>query len=353
MKLCKITSVNKVKTEDKFVYCLNVKDNHNFNVNGINVGNCRLVSDIDQLGYFNSIGGTALQVGSVKVNTVNLARIGYQSESKQQYLTSLKQKVTICLKALDIVRGIIERNVQKNLLPNYSLGIMNLQNQYNTIGVIGIFEVLSKFGMITVDEFGNHYYTDQGIKFAKQIFDCIIATKEQFRKQNKCQYKINIEQIPAERAAAVLMYKDMQFHPQQKFDLPTYGNQWIPLAVKCTLAQKIRISALLDKFCNGGSISHINLAAPINDFDQAWKLLNQVADAGVTYFAFCVRISACANNHGFYGDTCPICGYQKVTSYQRIVGFLVPSNRYSKERTAEFKMRDWFDISSGDDLTAK
>ena len=36
---------------------------------------CRLKSDIRDLGYFNSIGGTALKVGSVKVNTINLARL--------------------------------------------------------------------------------------------------------------------------------------------------------------------------------------------------------------------------------------------------------------------------------------
>jgi ribonucleoside-triphosphate reductase len=38
---------------------------------------CRLLSDIDEMGYFNSIGGTALEVGSIKVNTINLARIAY------------------------------------------------------------------------------------------------------------------------------------------------------------------------------------------------------------------------------------------------------------------------------------
>ena len=207
--------------------------------------------------------------------------------------------------------------------------------------------------MIEVDEFNNHSYTDEGIAFAKAIFDKIIETKEQFRKDNGCTYKINIEQIPAERAAAILMYKDQEFFPDEKYELPTYGNQWIPLAVKCTLSEKIKISALLDQFCNGGSISHINLSAPFNNFDQAWKILNQVADAGVKYFAFCVRISACKNNHGFFGDKCPVCGELKYTSYQRIVGFLVAETSYSSQRKAEFKMRDWFDLNSGDDLTAK
>ena len=63
MKFAKIKSAKKVNCEDKFVYCLDVKDTHNFNINNVNVGNCRLVSDVKNLGYFNSIGGTALEVG--------------------------------------------------------------------------------------------------------------------------------------------------------------------------------------------------------------------------------------------------------------------------------------------------
>ena len=42
---------------------------------------------------------------------------------------------------------------------------------------------------------------------------------------------------------------------------------------------------------------------------------------------------------------CPVCGNEKVTTYQRVVGFLTPEKTYSKERKAEFKMRDWFDLN--------
>ena len=32
------------------------------------------------------------------------------------------------------------------------------------------------------------------------------------------------------------------------------------------------------------------------------------------------------------------------TTWQRIVGFLTPEQTYSKERKAEFAMRDWFEM---------
>ena len=302
---------------------------------------CRLKSNIKDLGYFNSIGGTALEVGSVKVNTINLARLAYEND-KDSYLDALREKTTLCLQALDCIRHIIERNVEKGLLPNYSLGILNMKSQYNTIGIIGIYETLDKYGFVEKDAFGYTKYADEGVEFAKKILETIHDTKSNFGADKD--YMINIEQIPGERAACILMEKDKIFFPNEKYELPLYGNQWIPLGVKTSMSEKIRLSAILDDACSGGSIAHINLDAPFKDFDTAWEVLNRVADAGVTYFAFNLRISACENNHGFYGETCPVCGKPKTTTYQRIVGFLTPERTYSKERKAEFQMRDWFSI---------
>lgn len=309
---------------------------------------CRLVSDIKNLGYFNSIGGSALEVGSIKVNTINLARLAYMSKDKNDYLKNLREATVLSLDTLDVIRHILERNIEKGLLPNYSRKIINLSSQYNTIGIIGIFETLQKFGLIREDEFGNTYYTDEGLDFAKQILATINETKNEYTKDKN--YSANVEEIPAERAAAVLMQKDKIFYPNEKYSLPLYGNQWIPLGVKTTLAEKVRLSAALDKACNGGSIAHINIDKPFNNFETAWDMLNYIADQGVVYFAFCTRISACNNNHGFYGEICPICGNPKVTTYQRIVGFLTPERTYSKERKAEFKLRDWMDLNEMSEL---
>lgn len=307
---------------------------------------CRLVSSVKDLGYFNSLGGTALEVGSIKVNTLNLARIAYESSTIDEYLVNLKEKTIINLKALDVVRHIITRNIEKGLLPNYTHDLIHLKSQYNTLGIIGIYETLQKFGYVEKDSAGYSYYTDEGMDFGKRIFEALHEVINEFGKDKE--YSINIEQVPAERAASILMQKDKFFYPDEKYELPLYGNQWIPLGIKTSIAEKIRLSAIFDKACNGGSIAHINIDAPFTDFDVAWKVLNYVADSGVPYFAFCTRISACEENHGFYGDICPICGKPKVTTYQRIVGFLTPEKTYSKERKAEFRMRDWFDLGDGD-----
>lgn len=301
---------------------------------------CRLKSSIEDLGYFNSIGGTALKVGSVKVSTVNLARLALENDTEEAYIDALREMVLLDLKALDCVRHIIMRNVDKGLLKNFSLGLVDFEHLYNTIGFIGIYETMKTFGYTRVDEFGNTFYTEDADRFGKLIFDAIHEVKAEFMRH--VDYHINCEQIPGETAAAKLMKKDHFFYPAKTVtDLPLYGNQFIPLGIQTTLQERIRIASLFDGFCNGGSILHVNIDAPFNNVDTAWDMLNYIADQGVTYFAFNTKIQACRHNHAFYGTTCPICGEPVETEYSRIVGFFVPRKTFSKERDAEYVMRKW------------
>ena len=302
---------------------------------------CRLKSNIEDLGYFNSIGGTALKVGSVKVSTVNLARLALEYPGDEdEYLIALKELVELDCKALDCVRHIIQRNVEKGLLPNFSKGIVDFEHLYNTVGIIGIYETMKTFGYTREDELGNVYYTEQADAFGKRIFEMLHATKDAFAADKD--YKINVEQIPGESAAAKMQIADEFFFPETVVkDLPLYGNQFIPLGIKTTMVERIRIASLFDSYCNGGSIAHLNIDAPFDSFEKAWDAVNYIADQGLTYFAFNTKIQACEHNHAFYGKKCPVCGGDVATEYTRIVGFYTPIKTWSKERKAEFKLRQW------------
>ena len=120
-----------------------------------------------------------------------------------------------------------------------------------------------------------------------------------------------------------------------------YGNQFIPLGIKTTLQERIRIAAEFDGYCNGGSILHVNIDKPFNNFLSAWAITNYIADAGVTYFAFNTKINVCEDGHSFYGEACPICGKPVDSVFTRIVGFYTKIKTWSKERLAEFKLREW------------
>ena len=223
---------------------------------------CRLKSDIRELGYFNSIGGTALKVGSVKVSTINLARIALDTNSEEEYLEELAHRTLVNVRALHVVRHIIKRNVEKKLLPNFTYKLVDFDHLYNTIGFIGVYETMKKFGYITIDEFGNTFYTDEAATFGEKIFKTMREVADKFINDNKdwedgdilkVDYMINTEQIPGESAAAKLMKKDKFFYPDADiYDLPLYGNQFIPLGINTTLQERTRIQAMFDGFCNGG-----------------------------------------------------------------------------------------------------
>lgn len=303
---------------------------------------CRLLSDTSKFDAFiNSIGGTALSIGSVKVNTINLMRIAFETGfDEKKYITLLKKRTTLCCKTLDIIRYIIKRNVEKGLLPNYCDGGINMDKQYSTVGILGLYEVIEAFGYIEKDQFDNVAYTDKGIEFASKIFETLNHIKDGFTED----YSFNIESVPAERCAVILCQKDNLLY--EKSEKSIYSNQWIPLSEKCTIKEKLRLSSILDKKCSGGAIAHINLEKNFPNTDVAWEMLNKIAESGVIYFAFNTRINECDNHHGFVGtDICPVCGHGVYDTYQRIVGFLEPVRSYSLARKKEFNTRQWYEYA--------
>lgn len=303
---------------------------------------CRLLSDTRKLNAFiNSIGGTALSIGSVKVNTMNLMKMAIETNyDEKKYLALLKRRTILCCKTLDTIRHIIQRDIEKGLLPNYQDGAMEMSKQYCTVGILGLYEVIESFGYVDTDEFGYKSYNDKGIDLASKIFETINNVKDSFT----IDYSFNIESVPAERAAIILCQKDnLLYDLHDKF---IYSNQWIPLSEKCSIQEKIRLSSILDKKCSGGSIAHINIENNFPNKESAWDMLNYIAKNGVMYFAFNSKINECKNHHGFVGtDICPECGEPVFDTYQRIVGYLVPTRSYSKDRFKEFNSRKWYEYS--------
>lgn len=308
---------------------------------------CRLLSNTTKLDAFiNSIGGTALSVGSCRVSTINLVRIAYESKfNKKKYLNILRDRTLLDCKALYSMRHIIKRNIEKGLLPNYQDGALELDKQFCTIGGIGIYEVMDLFGLINTDEFDNKSYSDEAIEFTTEILDTINDVKDNF----ECDFTFNLEMIPAENCAGVICQADNLLYEQDKYFI--YSNQWIPLMEKCTIQEKCRLGSLFDKKCGGGCIAHIDIENRFPNEETAWDILNYVASQGVIYFAFTTKISVCEDKHAFIGSkTCPKCGKPVADQFARVVGFYVPVSSYQKIRKQEFNLRKWYNVLNNDSI---
>ena len=305
---------------------------------------CRLINDTSKLSAFiNSIGGTALQVGSVKVSTINLRRIALESYGdEEEFLTILRKRAKLNCIALDTQRNIIKRNIEKGLLPTYTYGLIEMEKQYSTIGITALYEALNDFGYIGTDDFGNKFYTREADAFATKILDTLNEIKDEWTKDRD--YSMNIEAVPGETCNVKLAQKDHLLYPDAA-EYYIYGNQWIPLRETCTLQEKIRLGALLDKKCGGGQIAHINIEGHFANEEQSWQMLNEIARKGVIYFAFNPKIKECEEHHLWVADKhCPYCGKEACEEYTRIVGFLRPASSFSKERTQEYHERTWFKV---------
>lgn len=320
----------------------------NFFVNddvGVLSNCCRLLSSTKKLDAFiNSIGGTALSVGSCRVSTMNLVRIAYESKfNREKYIKILKDKTLLNCKALSSMRYIIKRNIEKGLLPNYQDGAVELDKQYCTIGIIGVYEVMDLFGLIETDDLGYKYYSNEAISFACEILDTINAVKDSF----ECDFSFNVEAIPGENCAGVICQADNLLYENDKYFI--YSNQWIPLMEKTTIKEKCRLGNILDKKCGGGCIAHINIENRFPNEKTAWDMLNYVASQGVIYFAFTTKISVDEDKHAFIGTTtCPKCGKPAIDTYSRVVGFYTPTSSYQAIRKKEFDKRKWYNALEKD-----
>ena len=339
-------------------------DDSNFFVSdnvGVLSNCCRLLSDTNKLNPFiNSIGGTALSVGSCRVSTINLCRIAYEAlgyaknpnptavnkeKAKQTYLKILKDRVLLDCKALTSMRHIIKRNIEKGLLPNYQDGAVEFDKQFCTIGGIGMYEVMDLFGLIDTDEFGFKSYSEEAVKFATEILNTINEVKDNF----ECDFSFNVEMIPAENCAGVMCTADNLLFDQDKYFI--YSNQWIPLMEKCTIQEKCRLGHLFDEKCGGGCIAHIDVENRFPNTDSAWDMLNYVAAMGVIYFAFTTKINVCEHKHASIGTTeSPTCGGKIVDQFARVVGFYTPVSSYQKIRKKEFNLRKWYDVLNHNEI---
>lgn len=300
---------------------------------------CRLTSSTKELkfkmgpdklsGMSNSIGGSDLNIGSFKVVTINLPRIALEAKSKEKFIEKLHEKVQIVHKTLAAIRNIIQERIQQGVLPLYNLGLMDLNRQYGTVGINGLYEAMEIL-RLTYEDIDGIKYTPEGEEFIAQILDEIRKLNDEAF--DKYGFTFNIEQVPAEKAAVTLAQKDKLLYNTEYI---LYSNQWLPLTTNTDMINRIKYSGMYDKKVSGGAILHINIDSPFRSEEESWNMVNLVAQMGVVYFAFNQKISVCEEGHAFYGEKCPTCGKSKIDEYLRIVGYLVPVKSFNKTRQKE------------------
>ena len=306
---------------------------------------CRLKNDTSLLkGNFNSIGGTSLSIGSVKVITLNLVRCALASKNEDEFYENIKDKVNLIHDALEIQRGVIQKNIDKGLYPLYDAKLIQLKNQYSTVGINGIFEAVKLLGEIEYKESTGYNYTEKGKKIAIKVMN--IINDLNVAKSKELGFTFNMEQVPFE-SGSVKHYKKDRLLYQDRIDneigTGIYGNQWIPLNIDCSLFHRLEMSALLDKEASGGAILHINRSNTITP-EQNYANMIAYAKMGIVYYSDIIKMNICEHDHTYtqHSDICPICGGKKVDEAIKVVGYIVRKSAFQKERKDEMDERVFY-----------
>jgi len=314
---------------------------------------CRLVNSVEEInkgkekieGFFSSIGGTSISIGSMQVNTINFARIAYESDGDfNKYKELLIYRINFSHKVLYVIRKILEQLIEKNKLPIYNSGLIDKNRQFMTIGINSLYSSIKFMGGISENEIGEVEYNDMGKNMMEEIFK--IINKENSKTLDLYGFTSNAEQIPAEGCGKILLFKDKLFFKNNITENTNiYENQWIPLTQKADFNSRIETCANYDPKCGGGAIGHFNIGEPIDNFEDAWSLATHIAKMGVIYYSLIHKFSYCEEEHSFYGETCPICGGKRKGYGIKIVGYIVKSENFHDLRKEELENRVFYDLT--------
>jgi ribonucleoside-triphosphate reductase (formate) len=294
---------------------------------------CRLRSDKENE-YFNSFGSGSSKIGSLGVVTINLPRLAFKyKDNAEEFYNQLTKLVNMCSKINHVKRKLVQKRIDNGNHPLYTLGFINIETQYSTVGINGFNECIEILGENILEE--------TGIKIGLKIIQTINNENDRCAKKFKTPH--NCEQIPAESVSVKLANKDKLLKIQDKYDI--YSNQFIPLTTEANILDRIKLQGIFDGYFSGGAIAHINVDSRINDPKQIETLIETCAKMGVVYFAINYVISECTKGHISVtnNNTCSQCNENIMNKYTRVVGFLTNTKNWnSTRREYDFPNRQFY-----------
>ena len=296
---------------------------------------CRLRSDKAKV-FTNSLGGSSSNIGSFGVCTVNLATLALRYKGDlDKFYTELDKNIEYAQEVNRCKMNFIKRDIKNGNLPMYDLRFVELDKQYATLGINGLYECCQ--------ELGYDYRLEKNRDFVKSLLQHINTLNDKLGEEMN--HIVNVEQIPAENVAVKLANIDKKLELNSKYDI--YANQFIPLDITTEggILDRISIQGELDEYFSGGSILHINLDQECKDEDLFLDLGKYAIENGVRYFGINYATNHCNNCGGtFVGklEECPHCQSKNFETWCRTVGYMVPVENYNKVRRQEFERRVFY-----------
>ena len=319
---------------------------------------CRLRIDNRQLEYRGGgLFGSNPLTGSIGVVTINLPKIGYQVNSKDEFFTVLKDRMEIAKASLEIKRKLLERLTDGGLYPYTKFYLRDIKsrfgvywkNHFSTIGLVGMNEACENLLNCSIA-------SEEGHDFAIEVMDFMRDLIIKFQEETCNNY--NLEATPAEGTS----YRLAKLDKKNLVDIkcanneeyysqgaePYYSNSTqLPVNYTDDIFELLDHQDNLQTKYTGGTVVHIFAGERINDTTTMKNLVKKICENyHLPYFTFSPTFSICPT-HGYISgehETCPECG-SECEIYSRIVGYIRPVTQWNKGKKAEFKNRKTFDMT--------
>jgi anaerobic ribonucleoside-triphosphate reductase len=288
-----------------------------------------------------SIWGPGDSTGSIGVVTINLNRIGYEAQTRDEFFNRLKHLMTLAKESLETKREIVNNMLDRGLMPYTSVYLGHFENHFSTIGLVGMHECCLNF-------LNQGIGTPEGKAFALDVLQFMRSTMQEFQEETGNLY--NLEATPAESTSYRLARLDIQKYPR----IITSGTDKFPFVTNST---QLNVDATRDIFdalqhqndiqplYTGGTIFHVFLPESI-DGGACRKLVQKVAESRLPYFSITPTFSVC-QSHGYLDGEMPECPecHSRTEVYSRIVGYLRPVATWNDGKKQEFRERTPYDTT--------
>ena len=309
---------------------------------------CRLRLDLRELrkktgGFF----GSGESTGSVGVVTINMPRIAYLSQDKNDFYRRLDRMMDIAARSLKIKRGVITKLLDEGLYPYTKKYLGTFENHFSTIGLIGMNEVGLNANWLRAD------LTDKRTQdFTKEVLNHMRNRLSDYQEQYGDLY--NLEATPAESTTYRLAKHDRKRWPNirtagKQGDTPYYTNSsHLPVEYTADIFDALDIQDELQTLYTSGTVFHAFLGEKLPDWKAAATLVRKIAENyKLPYYTLSPTYSVCREHGYLTGEqkVCPHCG-TRTEVYSRITGYYRPVQNWNDGKAQEYKNRVVYDIEN-------
>lgn len=297
--------------------------------------------------------------GSVGVVTINLPRIAFEANDKEQFFERLTCLMEMAKDSLETKRKVIETLTEQGLFPYSKFYLRHMKkkngqywnNHFSTIGLVGMNECCLNF-------LGKDIVSEEGYSFACEVLEFMRNKLSDFQSDTGNNY--NLEATPAEGTSYRLARIDKKFHHDiivanetnyRQGSQPYYTNSsQLPVYHTDDLFEALRIQDNLQTKYTGGTVFHTFIGEKQLPTASVKALLKKItSNFRLPYVTLSPTFSICPDHGYIYGEhqLCPKCAeinrITKCEVYSRIVGYVRPVDQWNDGKQEEYKQRRLFD----------